>query len=316
MKIAVIGAGPAGITAAWQFAESGHEVTLIERMQDITAQGSGILFQAIGLEALDIMGIREDVEALGQRIEQIEGTLCPSGRKFLKIDYRVLRKTNYAYGISRTALWNLLYSKALQSGVEVLLNTQIESYQNESNGNVTLIDTENKQYKGYDFIVDASGVHSNLNKYAERPAQTKLLDSGSLWATVELPEKSTLKQNQATVYSDKTNRGIAIVSMGRQPPDDTIMVTLFFTLKWRECPDWDDETFQAWKEEMMTAWPDAAELILQIKDYRQLYLAKYHQHTLPMPYGEKIVFIGDAAHASPPQIGLGANARGFLSIRC
>lgn len=312
MKIAVIGAGPAGLTAAWQFAESGHDVTLIERMQKITAQGSGILFQAIGLEALEILGIRQEVEALGQKIEQLNGVLYPSGRKFLKVDYRVLRKTNYAYGVSRTALWNILYEKTLESGVEVLLNTQIESFhyesgRKESNGNVTLVDIEKKQYKNYDFIVDASGVHSNLNKYAERPAKTKVLDSGSLWAKVELPKAHTLKLNQVSVYSDKRNRGIAIIPMGKSKPEGKEMVTLFFTMKWKECPEWDDESFQIWKEDTMNAWPDVAPLIEKIKDYHQLYLAKYYQHTLPIPYGEKIVFIGDAAHASAPQIGLGVN---------
>ena len=85
MKIAVVGAGPAGLACAWQIAKSGHEVTLIERMAELSSQGSGILFQPIGLKALDIMGIRQEIEALGHKIEKIEGTIFPSGLSLIHI---------------------------------------------------------------------------------------------------------------------------------------------------------------------------------------------------------------------------------------
>ena len=36
-------------------------------------------------------------------------------------------------------------------------------------------------------------------------------------------------------------------------------------------------------------------------------LARYGHHTLGVPFGDRIVFIGDAAHATSPQLGQGAN---------
>ena len=36
-------------------------------------------------------------------------------------------------------------------------------------------------------------------------------------------------------------------------------------------------------------------------------MASYHHHTLPLPYGQNLVFIGDSAHSTSPQLGQGAN---------
>jgi len=275
MKIAIIGAGPAGLACAWQLAKLDHQVVVIERMSDLDAQGSGVLLQPIGLLALEAMGIRAEVESLGHKIEQIDGTAVPSGWKTVSVDYRVLRKNNYAYGVNRTALWNILHKKAIEFGVEILPNISIESFFEEKNESITLVDESGKRFEGYDFIVDASGAGSMLNSYAERPVESQVLDYGSLWAKVDLPAESLFSQNKMILYSDKLNRN--------------------------------DEIFLVWKKEMMEKWPQAAHLIEQITSYQQVYLAKFRQHTLPMPYGKKIVFIGDAAHAAAPQLGLGIN---------
>ena len=36
-------------------------------------------------------------------------------------------------------------------------------------------------------------------------------------------------------------------------------------------------------------------------------MAHYDHHTLSLPYGNKLVFIGDSAHSTSPQLGQGAN---------
>ena len=36
-------------------------------------------------------------------------------------------------------------------------------------------------------------------------------------------------------------------------------------------------------------------------------MASYDHHTLSLPFGERLVFIGDSAHSTSPQLGQGAN---------
>jgi len=45
MRVAVIGAGPAGMACAWQLADLDYQVSLFERMEDLGKQGSGVLLQ-------------------------------------------------------------------------------------------------------------------------------------------------------------------------------------------------------------------------------------------------------------------------------
>ena len=44
-----------------------------------------------------------------------------------------------------------------------------------------------------------------------------------------------------------------------------------------------------------------------VDDPDQMVLASYGHHTLPLPFGDRIVFIGDSAHSTSPQLGQGAN---------
>jgi salicylate hydroxylase len=36
-------------------------------------------------------------------------------------------------------------------------------------------------------------------------------------------------------------------------------------------------------------------------------MARYDHHTLPLPFGPQLAFIGDSAHSTSPQLGQGAN---------
>jgi salicylate hydroxylase len=61
-------------------------------------------------------------------------------------------------------------------------------------------------------------------------------------------------------------------------------------------------------------WPAVEPLLRQISDPDQMILAGYGHHTLPLPFGERIVFIGDSAHSTSPQLGQGANMA-LLDVR-
>ncbi len=54
-------------------------------------------------------------------------------------------------------------------------------------------------------------------------------------------------------------------------------------------------------------WPEAAELIAGIDDPGRMVPATYVHATVRRPLAERLALIGDAAHATSPQLGQGAN---------
>ena len=71
MKIAIVGGGLAGSTAAWLLAEQGHEVTLLEQAAKCGPVVAGILLQPSGLRILSRLGLLEEVLANSARIDAL-----------------------------------------------------------------------------------------------------------------------------------------------------------------------------------------------------------------------------------------------------
>src|SRR5699024_12537084 len=67
MRIAIVGAGIGGLSAAAGLQRAGAEVTVLERASELRAGGSGLYLFAHGLAALQSLGLLDDFEAVTDR---------------------------------------------------------------------------------------------------------------------------------------------------------------------------------------------------------------------------------------------------------
>src|SRR5699024_8705771 len=67
MRIAIVGAGIGGLSAAVGLQRAGADVTVFERAPELRAGGSGLSLFANGLTTLQSLGLLDDVEAVTDR---------------------------------------------------------------------------------------------------------------------------------------------------------------------------------------------------------------------------------------------------------
>jgi 2-polyprenyl-6-methoxyphenol hydroxylase-like FAD-dependent oxidoreductase len=73
-KIAIIGAGIAGLTAAHALSDEGHDVTVIEKSAELRPLGAGIVLQGNALAALDALGLGAEMRSAGRHVTA--GAIC------------------------------------------------------------------------------------------------------------------------------------------------------------------------------------------------------------------------------------------------
>lgn len=143
-KVVVIGAGPAGCSAGYHLAKSGHHVTLIDkdRFPKDKVCGDGISLESI--QAISMMGIYpQDIKKLASDYAPIHHFCLGVSNQ---ISHREATKLE-AFCIPRFVFDQLLYEKAIDSGCHSLTQT----LQNKDWHRLGL-------YEAFDHIIDARGV--------------------------------------------------------------------------------------------------------------------------------------------------------------
>ena len=101
---------------------------------------------------------------------------------------------------------------------------------------------------------------------------------------------------------------VGVLPVGRRHESGPQEATFFWSLKPRDYERWRDRRTRGLEGSRAQAvWPQTEPLLAHITDPEQLVLASYGHHTLKRPSAERIAIIGDAAHATSPQLGQGAN---------
>ena len=100
---------------------------------------------------------------------------------------------------------------------------------------------------------------------------------------------------------------IGVLPIGRRFEHDTPQTAFFWSLKTADHAAWLAQGLAPWKTRVRKLWPETEVLLDAITSPEQMVLAGYDHHTLPLPYGERLVFVGDSAHSTSPQLGQGAN---------
>ena len=300
-EIAVAGCGPAGLAAALLLHRGGHRVRLYERFEAPRPVGSGLMLQPTGLAVLGEIGLADAARTSGKRIERLFGRAEPSGRVVLDVSYAWLRQKGLrGVGIHRAALFDMLHGAVRAAGIPIETAREIGASRLEPTGRRRLLFADGDASPEFDLVVDCLGASSPLTGIAGR-----LLTYGALWASLDWCDgfdPAALEQRYV-----RASRMTGVLPIGTSPGRSREQAAFFWLLRGDAFEAWRQAGLELWKAEVRALWPATAPLLDQIASPDQLTFARYRHHTLAAPAQPALIHIGDAWHATSPQLGQGAN---------
>jgi 2-polyprenyl-6-methoxyphenol hydroxylase-like FAD-dependent oxidoreductase len=229
----------------------------------------------------------------------------PSDRVVLDVRYRSLGEGLRGLGVHRAALFNVLHEAVLAAGLPIAHSCRIIAVERGDDGRPSLLAQDGSRHGPFDLVIDALGARSPLIEHAAAPVLRRRLDYGAIWAS--LPWSGAFDPHALEQRYREASVMIGVLPIGRLAEGEGTQAAFFWSLKTADHPAWVQQGLPRWKDKVRGLWPETGALLDHISDPAQLTLASYGHHTLPLPFGERIVFIGDSAHSTSPQLGQGAN---------
>ncbi|HEY0931659.1 MAG TPA: NAD(P)/FAD-dependent oxidoreductase [Gemmatimonas sp.] len=289
LRIIVIGGATGGCAAALLFARAGAHVTLIEREAHQRAVGAGIALAANGMAVLESVGLGPALR-VARPVDGIR-VVRPSGQVLLTPP-----ADTSARMIRRSTLQNLLLdSVAAEPRIETRFGTSFLSATSHGVATVRHDATGSVEHLTADLVIGADGVHSRVR------------ESGDFGATVEHTGvhywRTLLPPGLGQQVEAWTSAGI----FGSFEVDDGTYVyascsTPLLRNAIRACDL--DTLKRAW----LDAYPAAASLLNAVHRWESLLVHEVLRVLCRRWWHDKLVLLGDAAHAMAPNLGQGANS--------
>lgn len=290
--IAIIGGGIGGLSTAIALQKMGYSVTLYEKHHESVEIGSGINLGANAVVSLDYLGVGEKIREVG-----IEENSClilsDKGKELTNLNYNGHSKANYTF-LLRAELVRIL-SEALQPDT-IVFKKRLKDFKQDKH-QVTLYFEDGTSAKA-DYLIASDGIYSSVrNKLLPNK---KLRFAGySCWRGVAEKCPDYIERKFTETWGPKGRVGIIPLTNNR---------IYWYALK--NCSEADDE-LKHWDINDIVynfiSYHTPIPNILERTDKSQLFFRKIYDLDPIYQYAfDRILLLGDAAHATTPNMGQGA----------
>jgi 2-polyprenyl-6-methoxyphenol hydroxylase-like FAD-dependent oxidoreductase len=297
----VVGAGIGGLTASLVLSRVAARVTLVERVERPSEVGAALALNLNGMAVLDRLGLLPAVEAVSARIDRMD-IRSVTGRRLLTARMPDLGAgLDHAMAVRRTDLHRLLVEAATGvASVETRFGYAVVSA--DPSGAVRVSSTaENGSDVGIDelradVVVGADGVSSAVRS------------TGGFKSRVS-PGSSYVR----TIVRGRASPGFEeywtpLGSFGHLPLDGDLVYFWAAAHVAGAAEAVARRDLGAFRREWQRVLPAAAELLERVSSFDDLLVNTVRRVDCRRWFSGRLVLLGDAAHAMPPNLGQGANS--------
>lgn len=323
LDVGVIGSGTAGSAAAIFLARAGHRITLYERVPEPKPVGAGITLQPTGLHVLERLGLDEHVVTRGARIDRLVcESIDPRKRArspLIDLTYETVGEGLFGLGVHRGVLFEALLCAAeresrvdIRRGVEIVDLAPAEHYADRSRWS-WLVDVARARHGPHELVVIADGARSQLRDDTSTSKRIERYPWGALWFVGRQPKPPDHPLARTLHQVAAGNRSfVGLLPTGVAPASDEParaqqLVSLFWSLRADRLAAWRERGLDGWKADVLHLEKEAEPVLEQIDDPSQVLFASYYDVVMSRWHTRNAVYLGDAAHATSPQLGQGCN---------
>ena len=297
MEITIIGAGMAGLTTGIALKKFGHQVTIYEQAEQILPVGAAISLWSNGVKCLNYLGLTEQVEKLGGKMDNLAYIDGLTGDVMTQFSlYPLIEEVGQRpYPVSRAELQNMLMDEFGREDIH--LAKKMISFVEE--GERVKIQFADGSEIESDLLVGADGTHSITRAYVLGEQVERRYAGYVNWnGLVDVSDDYAAADQWTTFVGEGKRVSLRPVANNR--------FYFFFDVPLAVGLENDRSQYKALFKQYFKGWCEPVQKLIDAVDVQKTNRVEIHDiEPFANFYKGRVVIVGDAAHSTTPDIGQG-----------